>query len=236
MKHSNISDYLGKLKQIVIDHYEAKSTPLLLSRLGAILRKKELWPIPGAEGKTLKHVIGEANDPDLQIVRDQKFPAFIAVTTEAAKEVVEQSIERRHRRVSHIPDLEALPRSVVLAFCVKHDAGGKIFLSIKPPFKYCFEIPEEDDPSMYVPVDDKYRRPGLKFTNINELEVLDHTDLQSKIATWSLDKGISLELFYKAVSASPSNALERLIAAQQPGISEKLMIPSDIALFLSRQR
>jgi hypothetical protein len=42
---------IEKIKTIVVEHYQADSSPLLLSDLGARLRKAELWPSGGIDGK-----------------------------------------------------------------------------------------------------------------------------------------------------------------------------------------
>ena len=57
-----------------------------------------------ADRKTLRQVIEEARDPNLLIVRDKNAPAYVAVTTEAAKKLVEQFIDRRTQTASAIPD------------------------------------------------------------------------------------------------------------------------------------
>jgi hypothetical protein len=119
---------VASLRKIVVEHYERDSSPLLLSDLGGLLRKQNLWPSGENEGKTLRKIIEDAHDPDLVIVRDRNSPAYVAVTTEAAKNVVEQYIERRSQSTSAIPDLEALPRSVLLAFCVRPENGKGVFL------------------------------------------------------------------------------------------------------------
>ena len=116
-----------------------------------------------ADRKTLRQVIEEARDPNLLIVRDKNAPAYVAVTTEAAKKLVEQFIDRRTQTASAIPDLDALPRAVLLAFCVRPESGKTVFLRTSPPFKY--EIAERlgEDSNHFLPVDERYRRPGLTY-------------------------------------------------------------------------
>jgi len=111
-------DLIGNLRRIVADHYTKDASPLLLSDFGARLRKIGLWP-GGEAGRTLRQVIEAAHDPELCIVRDRNSPAYVAVTTAAAKPIVERWIERRGQATAVVPDLEALPRSVLVAFCVR---------------------------------------------------------------------------------------------------------------------
>jgi hypothetical protein len=89
---------------------------------------------------------------------------------------------------------------------------------------------------MHVEVDERYRRPGLKVLNLPELSASDRLDIQTKVAAWSRDKNIPIEDFYRSTAAKKhANALERLLAAQPPGLAGKIVIPGDIALLLSRQ-
>jgi hypothetical protein len=226
-----------EVRRIVEEHYSKQSSPLLLSDLGYRLRELNLWPSKEADGKTpLRQFIEAAHDPDLCIVRDRNSPAYVAVTTAAAKSVVEKWIERRGQTTATIPDLEALPRSVLLAFCVHVDPGQHVFLQRTSPFKYEICDPEEGAGlEQFVEINDRYRRPGLKLTSLSELNASDRLDLQTRIATWSRDKNIPVEDFYRVAGKKHANALERLLAAQPPGVADKIMIPGDIALLLSRR-
>jgi hypothetical protein len=200
------------------------------------LRKQNLIHVEEAGGKpqTLRQVIEAANDPDLCIVRDRNSPSYVAVTTAAAKPIVEQWIERRGKTTTTVPDLEALPRSVLLAFCVRAEAGQRVFLRRSYPFKYEIASPGEADLVQCVEVDDRYRRPGLKISSLTELSASDRLDIQTRIAAWSKDKNMPIENFYAADASKQPNALERLLAAQRPGLADKIVIPGDIALLLSR--
>ncbi len=222
------------LRKIVTERYERDTSPLLLSDLGHILRRQSLWPSTEAEGKTLRQVIEEVHDPDLLIVRDKNSPAYIAVATEAAKTIVEQFIERRAQATTTIPNLDALPRSVVLAFCVRQENGRPVFLRKTPPFKYQTSVPEDGEADQFLLIDERYRRPGLKIADVGALNASDRLDLQTRIAAWSRDNGVQLEDFYQFREKKHANALERLLAAQPRGVAEKIMIPGDIALILSQ--
>jgi hypothetical protein len=221
---------ISRVRKIVADHYEKDSSPLLLSDLGAILRKENFWLGTEKEGKSLRQFIEEVHDPDLLIVRDKNSPAYVAVTTEKAKKVVEQYIDRRSQTTSTIPDLEALPRSLLLAFCVRQEDGKRVYLQKSPPFKY--QIAATANSDEYLLVDDRYRRPGLNITDLTLLSASDRLDLQTKIVSWGRDNEIKIEDLYVGKSKRHANALERLLAAQPRGSAEKIMIPGDIALIL----
>jgi hypothetical protein len=231
---STDADLIEKIKTIVVEHYQADSSPLLLSDLGTQLRKAELWPSGGIDGKPLRQYIDAAGDRDLVIVRDRNSPAYVAVATAATKEIVEQWIARRVHAASVIPNLDEIPRSVILAFCVEAGRDQSVYLTKSPPFRYEVSKPDYVDPEQSVQVEEKYRRPGLKISNLSELSATDRLDLQTRIASWSRDKNIPIETFYKPVPKKGANALERLLAAQPSGIAEKIVIPGDIALLLSR--
>jgi hypothetical protein len=168
------------------------------------------------------------------IVRDKNSPAYVAVATAATKEIVEQWIARRAHAAAVIPNLEELPRSVILAFCVEVGRDQSVYLSKSQPFRYETSKPEYIDPEQNVQVEEKYRRPGLKISSLSELSATDRLDLQTRIASWSRDKNIPIETFYKPLPRKGANALERLLAAQPSGVAEKIVIPGDIALLLSR--
>ena len=160
---------VADIRKIVSEHYEKDASPLLLSDLGQTLQKQTLWTSTATEGKTLRQVIEEARDPDLLIVRDKNSPAYVAVTTEACKKIVEQFIERRSQASATIPDLDALPRSVLLAFCVRQESGKEVFLRKLSPFRYETDAPAADDRDQFLLVEERYRRPGLKIGDPSQL-------------------------------------------------------------------
>jgi len=229
---SDPNPLLTTLRAIVAERYEKDTSPLLLSDLGLMLRQRGLWPSQESTGKTLRQIIEDAHDPNLLIVRDKNSPAYVAVATDATKTIVEQLIARRVQRTSYVPNLDALPRSVLLAFCVRQEAGKPVFLSKTPPFKYTLAPPIETDRDQFLVIDARYRRPGLKITELAELSATDRLDLQSRIASWSRDNDIPLDEFYLIKEKKRGNALERLLSAQSREVAQKIVIPGDIALIL----
>jgi len=231
----NLDDALiDQVRQIVEEHYQKDSSPLMLSTLGARLRKDGLWEPDKAKGRTLRQVLEAAHDPELVLVRDPDSPAFVAVTTSAQKKIVDAWIERRSQAATSVPSLNALPRSVLVAFCVPQEPGRAVFISKRPPFKYQICPRSEANLDELVEIDEKYRRPGLDVRG--ELSASDRLDLQMKITTWSKDTNIPIDSFYVRSPSQTSNALERLIEAQPRGVAERMVIPGDIALLLSRRQ
>jgi len=228
----NPDTLIESVREIVTQRYEKDTSPFLLADLGTILRKRGLWT--QVEGKKLRQLIEEAQDANLLIVRDKNSPAYVAVATEATKNIVEQLIERRAHATATIPNLDALPRSVLLAFCARQESGKPVFLHKTPPFKYQTSIPPNLDADQFWVIDERYRRPGLKIVEVNGLSASDRLDLQTRIAAWSRDNSVRLEDFYKIKEKKRGNALERLLAVQPHGVAEKIVIPGDIALILSQ--
>jgi hypothetical protein len=225
-------EVLEKIRAVVAEHYQADSSPFLLADLGDRLRK-EFGENVRPQGKTLLQYIEGTRDPDLLIVRDKKSPAYVAVATATAKSLVEEWIDRRKQAASTATDLDDLPRSVLIAFCVPTQPNDLVFVRRSPPFKYEIKARgAESDPDL-IEIEDRYRRPGLKIWNPSDLNAGDRLDLQTKIASWIRDKNVPIGKFSVAIKKS-TNALERLIAAQRDGIAEKIMIPGDIALLLVR--
>ena len=222
-------EILNRVREIVAAHYSEKSSPLLLAELGIQLGQS-LRPLH----KTLTQLIVDANDPDLLIIRDKSAPAYVAVTTSKSKPIVAELLERRRQSTAAVPDLGGLPRSVLLAFCVPTLRDKQVYIYRSPPFKYEIRDKGADPDPELIEVDERYRRPGLKISNPEELNAVDHLDLQTKIITWSRDKSVSLDKFNLASLKKTTNALVRLLAAQRVGIAEKIVIPGDIALLLVR--
>lgn len=229
------SELLKELRAIVVEHYDNDSSPLLLSELGHRLQQRDLWPPKDAEGKTLRQIIEGAKDSDLQIIRNKDSPAYIAVATNATKELVEQWMARRSQVVGSVPSIEDLPRSVLLAFCVPVEADQQVFVEKSAPFKYVVGTAEEIDLDKHIEVARRYRRPGLNVSSPAGLNASDRLDLQTRIAAWSRDMNIPIVRFQRRTAVKPVSALERLLAVQPPGIAEKIVIPGDIALLLSRR-
>lgn len=229
------TNLLDNVKKLVADHYSAKVSPLLLSELGVQLHKQRLWDNSESGGRSLRQIIEAARDSDLVILRDRRVPSYIAIASQAYKQSVEQWIERRNQAVTEVPDLDALPRAVILAFCVQVNSMTCVYLRRVPPFRYLTELPEGSEQELFIPVDERYRRPGLKISEMADLSASDRLDLQVRIASWSRDKNIPIDTFYRQSAKKRLSPLERLIAAQPPGVAERMVIPGDIALLLSQQ-
>jgi hypothetical protein len=111
-------EFQEKIKAKVRAHYAATRAPLLLSNLGAEIEKEDAWPTDRG-GRNLKQLILDTCVPDLEIARDKRSPAYIAVVTPDVRADVEAQIAQRLGENDVTPvRLEDVVKPVLLAFCI----------------------------------------------------------------------------------------------------------------------
>jgi hypothetical protein len=236
-----LEEFREKIKGIVRAHYESTRTPLLLSHLGGEIERQHLWPDERGE-RSLKQLISETCEPELQIVRDPRSPAYIAVVTpDFRAEVEEQIAKRSTTQPSTQARLEDLARPVLLAFCIDVQ-NQPVYVRRIRPFRYEVGAIPQDRNSEYILVDTEYRRPGLRVDSLQQLPAADKSDLENRIQRWAIAHGVDVRQFVWAEEPSKSyledgrTALDRLVAAQPRDVAERMLIPADIAQILSRFR
>ncbi len=229
-----------RIEELVTEHYfQERDRPLLLSHLGALIEKEDAWPMDRND-RNLRQLIEALPNSDLQIVRDPKSPAYIAVAPTSEVLRVNETIARRAKRLETPVRLEDIARPVLLAFCANVPAGSAVYVSRSRPFRYTTIPIEADRAFEWIHIEPQYRRPGLRIENLSSLNHEDRHDLATRIQNWCVSHDVRPEQF----SRSPQNvfaenaptALERLLAAQKPEILQALMIPADIAQILSRMK
>jgi len=237
----SLEDFREKIKEIVRLHYGSTSSPLLLSHLGAEIERRQIWPDERGQ-RSLKQLISETCEPDLQIVRDPHAPAYIAVVTPDSRAGVEEQIARRSTTQPNTQTrLEDLARPVLLAFCIDVQ-NQPIYVHRVRPFRYEVGAIPQDKISEYIFVDPEYRRPGLRVDSLQQLPLADKSDLENRIQKWAIAHGVELRQFgwteesSKNYSEDGRTALDRLVAAQPRDVAERMLIPADIAQTLSRFR
>ena len=230
-----------RIKDRVRAHYAANRTPLLLSHLGVEIERNDEWPDDRGQ-RSLKQLIMETCAPDLDIVRDRRSPAYIAVVTPDVRAAVEAQIAERFAEGAVVPvRLEELAKPVLLAFCVNVQ-DQPVYIKRTKPFRYEVGIIPPERATDYLLVEPEYRRPGLRIDHPHLLGLNDRKDLESRIQRWAAVHGIQVEQFSridqeeKEVAEAGRTALDRLLAAQPPEVAQRLMIPADIAQILSRMR
>lgn len=233
-------EFQTRLKAIVQEHYAKTRTPLLLSHLGSRVEKEQLWPDDRGQ-RSLKQLI-EACEPDLQIVFDRRSPAYVAVVTPDVRGDVEGQINDRLGEKDKIAvRLEDLARPVLLAFCVNVQSQS-VYIRRTKPFRYEVGSIPIEKATEYVIIEPEYRRPGLRIEHPHQLPLSDRRDLENLIQKWATVHGLEIEQFSrleqedKEAPETGKTALDRLLAAQPPGVADKLLIPADIAQILSRIR
>ena len=222
-------------------HYAANRTPLLLAHLGAEIEKGDEWPTDRGQ-RNLKQLITETCAPDLQIVRDRRSPAYIAVVTADVRADVEAQIADRFAETDAVPvRLEEIVKPVLLAFCVNVQ-NQPVYVKRTKPFRYEVGSIPPDRAADYLLVEPEYRRPGLRIDHPQLLPLSDRKNLESLIQKWAAVHGVQVEQFSRIdqderePSEAGRSALDRLLAAQSPDVAQRMMIPADIAQTLSRIR
>lgn len=221
----------GRVQQ----HYsDPLAEPLLLSALGEMLRDAGLWP--SGDNRPLTQVI----DDDVEKVSYRPDPAasgYVVVVPRGEEAIAERAFERR--RLQKL--LRSLPKALLLAFCIKTDEA--VFVRIDPsPLKYALGAPSDD--SRWILIGPEYRMPGVFVADDRSLPKDEAQELLEKLRAWAEKEGVDLFDLARRPSPAPksapisapsSNALERLYAAQSEELRDKLFVPVDIALLLSRQ-
>lgn len=226
------------IKALVDEHY-GKPEPglLMLSNVGAALSKQGKWPLPDEDERTLTEIT-EAT-PGIVLVRDPNATSFIAVVPPGQENLADTAIARRKQ----LYFVRGLPRTVLLAFCLEMAPGQHMHLRLDPRASY--QAGPEIAIEGFLPVDDDLRLPGLAIDDVASLESGQVEALEAKVREWCDRHGVPAEALGRKRSrptprapAAPaqkaSSALERLYAAQSPDLADRLIVPIDIALMLSR--
>ena len=178
---------------------------------------------------------------NLQIVRDPRSPAYIAVAPATEVFRVNETIARRAEKLETPIRLEDIARPVLLAFCATVPAGSAVYVSRSRPFRYTTIPIEADRAFEWILIEPQYRRPGLRIENLSSLNHEDRHDLATRIQNWCVAHDIRPEQFSRSPQNAPPaemapTALDRLLAAQKPEIIHAIVIPADIAQILSRMK
>jgi len=234
-------EFQERVKAKVLAHYAATRAPLLLSNLGAEIEREDGWPTDRGH-RSLKQLILDTSAPDLGIVRDKRSPAYIAVVSSDVRSDVEAQIAQRFGE-NEVPPvrLEDVAKPVLLAFCINVE-NQPVYVKRTRPFRYEVGGVPAERASDYVIVEPEYRRPGLRIDHPHLLTHSDRKDLENRIQRWAIVHGVQMEQFSrldqdeKDQSEGGRTALDRLLAAQEPDVALRMMIPADIAQILSRIR
>lgn len=229
---------MDKIVAFVAEHYASSEKPLLLSQIGSALRASGEWP-PEGEARSLAEIIAQ-DHPDLAVERDPTARAFAVVVPKGREDLALAAIQQRQdaNLVRH------LPKSLLLAFCVEAPPGEKVWFKNSVPYRYI--IGESSDEAALL-VDDEFRTPGLFVDAPQTLPKEEAADLGRRIRGWAERVGINADELMRRdrsdgrqqsvdpVRQDGRSALERLFAAQPADLRDRMVIPVDIAVYLSRK-
>ena len=234
----------GNQDQLVIEevrrHYRDSQTPYYLAELGVFFREKEI-DVPA--GVRVKDYLKSRFVDQLCVIQDNEVPAKIAVATPEAEDSVRQQLADRITEASLVAtiDFGRLPFSLISAFCARRSPETQVYYRIVRPFRYVVSSIAPDD--TYILIDEEFRPSHLEGSFFQTLSAEDKRTIYESIEKWAKAKDIDLRTIYfntrsgsfgreSMVSASSSNALQRLVEAQAPELRRKITIPGDIAVAL----
>ena len=233
-------------EQLVINeirrHYKERTQPYYLAELGKFVRSEGI-EVPA--GKRFKHFLSENFRSDLVIVQDPAVPAKIAVALLDNSEQVQQQLAGRFLSALGRPPFEVkrLPFSLIAAFCQNPGPGDRVYYRTVRPCRYAIGSAAPDD--SYVEIGEQFRQSVPEGTSVHALSSGVKQEVYRRIDEWAAAQNINLETIYVGErERSPSsgtnrgipisNALQRLIEAQDAELRKRIQIPSDIALALMR--
>ena len=233
-------------KQLVVDeiqkHYEEQAQPYYLAKLGQFLRSVEI-EVPA--GKRLKDFLTETFQDRLVVVQDSAVPARIAIAPPDNSEQVQEQLAGRFLPTPGRPPIEVnrLPFSLIAAFCQMPKSGLRVFYRTIRPSRYAIGLVAPDH--TYIEIEDDFRQPVPEGTSIHELSMESKQGIYRRISEWAAIHNVNLEATYVNEKGGTSisginrripisNALERLVEAQEPELRKRIHVPGDIALVLMR--
>ncbi|MDL2315527.1 hypothetical protein LJC59_00390 [Desulfovibrio sp. OttesenSCG-928-A18] len=193
--------------------------PMLLSQLGEQLRSVTALP----EGYRLSELIKIIDGLEIT------YPGKSGVPYVYSKPSLKESDLDRIV-------LSQIRKSILSAFTVPLRADEQIYLSLSYPYTYSRHRNKAKQP--YVIVENKYRIITEEL-DIDTMQDSIVSQLLGNIKSWSNEHSVGDEIIYWTTKKDieiktniTSNALERLLAAQDVDVRSKLLIPGDIAEIL----
>ena len=235
-------DIDGLIAKEIERHYENTDSPYYLAELGVFFREHNIT-IP--DDIQFKDYLKIKFHQHLVVIQDEDIPARIAIAPPDKAAYVQSQLSRSlsDQLDDSEVDYSRLPFALVAAFCKIPLPGTRLYFRINPPFRY--ETRERMPDNHYVEIDDSFRPPSVAGKTVQDISYSDRHLIYEHIKKWAEAKAIDLQTLYydtsqKAITASGSveqtetNALQRLVNAQEPEIRSRIRIPGDIASSLSR--
>ena len=225
----------------VNNHYENTDAPYYLAELGKFFREKEI-ELP--EGVRFKDFLRSRFYDSLVVLQDTRNPARIAIAPPEKQDLVLRQLKGESPGALDSGEVEVarLPLALFAGFCKMPLPGDRVYFRTIRPFRYVSVLEAPDD--SYVENDEQFRPSSFAGRSVHSLSDADKEEVYGYIRMWADGKSIDLQTLYYdrgVTSAKPTvpgalitNALQRLIDAQERGLSDKLRIPADIASILMR--
>lgn len=221
-------EILEKLVSTITAYYRENDKPLLLSRFGQ-LQPELLAEVKGAF-PSLAAAIREAGEERLRIVRPVGAKGQEVVAPAARSADIEKSLSNSSAALQiHAAEFDSLPIPVQLAFCLQNRAGEVVAIRTSPPFRYGRFASLDLLRPGYVVIPESFRRAGLPLKSAT---AQDKEGLWQSFLAWAREMRVDVAAF---AQKDRPNALARLLAAQDPAILERLVIPADIAALLLKR-
>lgn len=227
---TNETIWLEELVTVVERHYEATESPLLMSKFGQANRelREQLVLLFGNLGNAVRAVADR-----LEVVKHNGLVGQEAIApVERVWKVTEELAKRSSYKHLAATSFSLLPRPIQIAFCVKSDRDETIAVGASPPFRYVKLGPGQAIPDGMLPLGDRYRHQGLRLEKASEAEMV---DLWASYSLWSAEVNFTPEGHLATVD-STSNALTRLMNAQDPSLKSQIRIPLDVIEILLKHQ
>jgi hypothetical protein len=221
-------DAINALISLVQSHYnDGTGEPLYMSQAGQRLgdHRRGLVEEFGSLWAAVKHV-----GPDvLDVVLQDGQPDRAILITPKVREAVEARLAALRPSGGWTGNFRKLPFPIQVAFCLNTEAGERVAVRTSPPVRYQKLAVGEEPPAGYRIIESRYRTPGLKLDTAGPADL---ERLWSNYVEWAEAQHIEPERLTKA--STTTNALDRLLSAQEPEVVARLVLPADIAAILLR--
>ena len=232
--------------QLVVEeverHYKETDSPYYLADLGVFFREQNIDLPTDIQFKDYLRI---RFSDSLVVVQDEDTPARIAIAPPDKVDHVRDQLSGNLLTSldDSKVDYKRLPFSLVAAFCKVPLPGTRLYYRTIKPYRYEIRVHAPEDG--YIEIEDRFRPPSLAGKPVGELSSNDKREIYDRINTWAEANKLELRALYydtrlrdASISNDPgqmaSNALQRLIDAQEPDLRSRLRIPGDIAGTLMR--
>ena len=227
--------------QLIIEsvhhHYEENDSPYYLAKLGEFFRANNIaTPV----GVRFSDYLKSRFHGRLDIIQDEQVPAKIAIAPiDLRQRVLGQLSDQSSHPVGNSEvDYTRLPLALIAAFCKLPLPGSQVYFRVVKPFRY--QTGTRQPNSDFVEIDERFRPAALANRSVYDLSLDEKRRIFQCIRKWAEANSVELgSLYYDSRSrpvasmGKPSgdgtNALERLISAQDPELRDRFRIPADIA-------